>query len=500
MSTPFNREALGEGFEYERGGGGFAARGRSAPRPGPPPRPSPLAPRYRATTAAGSRPPFRPRPRPRPRPWVFLPGGFGYPPPYPYAPPPEYPAGGEPPPAAAPAAEPCPPTAAAPPPDVAEPGVEQPPAAEPAAGEPPAEPELYEEETGAPTTVPTCGHPLVHTAMPASGPGFYSYTRASRRFGMAEVVEALMRVGAGWAAAYPRGPRIGMGDLSFRCGGAMPPHGSHRRGLDIDIRPVRSDGREGRVAYNDPGYSRALTQDLVNRLRANGRLRVQYIFFNDPGVTGVRTWPGHHNHLHVRFLTPAGVTPELEMPELAAELELARRGPLSASLAWQKVALADYPPSNIPSSGGLYIVERGVLPIYVGETGSFQRRWKGRLDAEWQIGRIDPGPLARKLTIWFGTLSPATANVPLARRGVEHAIIRTLSKGDPRLKGTQALRNRRSFREFDVVAPMEIRQLLPAPYVSGVQGVQHYSGNVLRIPAGTTYELLLREGAYELGA
>ena len=52
MSTPFNREALGEGFEYERGRGGFAARGRSAPfRSGPPPRPARPAPRYRPTDA-----------------------------------------------------------------------------------------------------------------------------------------------------------------------------------------------------------------------------------------------------------------------------------------------------------------------------------------------------------------------------------------------------------------------------------------------------------------
>jgi hypothetical protein len=331
--------------------------------------------------------------------------------------------------------------------------------------------------------------------MPASGPGFYSFSRAGRRFGMAEVVDALVRVAAGWAATYPRGPRIGMGDLSFRCGGVMPPHASHRRGVDIDIRPMRSDGQDGRVAYNEPGYSRALTQDLVNRLRRNGRLRVQFIFFNDPGVTGVRNWPGHHNHLHVRFVPPVGVTPELEMPELAAELELARRGPLSASISWQKAIVRDYPPSNIPPRrGGLYIVERAGYPLYVGETESFSRRWRGRLDSEWQTGRIDKGALARPLSIWFGTLTP---NEPLARKGVEHAIVRTLSKGGA-VPANEPLRNRRSFKEFDVVAPMQIRQLLPAVYATRISNVAQFSGNVLRIPAGTQYELLVREGSYEL--
>jgi murein endopeptidase len=33
-------------------------------------------------------------------------------------------------------------------------------------------------------------------------------------------------------------------------------------------------------------------------------LRVQYIFFNDPAVTGVKPWQGHDDHMHVRFYEP----------------------------------------------------------------------------------------------------------------------------------------------------------------------------------------------------
>ena len=188
------------------------------------------------------------------------------------------------------------------------------------------------------------------------------------------------------------------------------------------------------------------------------------------------------------------------MPELADELELAKQGPVSASLAWQRVEIADYPPSNIPTGGGLYIVERALLPIYVGETNSFQRRWSGRLDVEWQIGRIERGPLARKLILWFGTLSPPTENTPKVRRAVEHAIVRTLSRGYPGLTGPNALRNRRSFREFDVVAPMKIQKLLPPTYAPRVKRVPHYSGSILDLATGTRYELLVHEGPYELGA
>ena len=42
-------------------------------------------------------------------------------------------------------------------------------------------------------------------------------------------------------------------------------------------------------------------QELVECIQSNGVLRVQFIFFNDSGIKGVRPQTGHHNHLHVRF-------------------------------------------------------------------------------------------------------------------------------------------------------------------------------------------------------
>jgi peptidoglycan hydrolase-like protein with peptidoglycan-binding domain len=144
----------------------------------------------------------------------------------------------------------------------------------------------------------------VDTALPASGPGFYSTVSSDRRYGVAQTIRALQAIGAAWQQAYPGGPRIGIGDLSFRGGGSMPPHKSHDKGLDVDIRLPRNDGQEAPTRYQDPSYSRTHTQELVNGIIANGVLRVQYIFFNDPAVTSVRPWPGHDNHLHVRFYAP----------------------------------------------------------------------------------------------------------------------------------------------------------------------------------------------------
>jgi peptidoglycan hydrolase-like protein with peptidoglycan-binding domain len=144
----------------------------------------------------------------------------------------------------------------------------------------------------------------VSTALPASGPGFCSTVGSNRRYGIAPTIRALRAIGASWQQVFPSGPHIGIGDISFRGGGAMPPHKSHDKGLDVDIRLPRKDGREAPSRYQDPSYSRALTQDLVNRIIDNGVLRVRYIFFNDPAVTSVRPWPGHDNHLHVRFYAP----------------------------------------------------------------------------------------------------------------------------------------------------------------------------------------------------
>ena len=158
-------------------------------------------------------------------------------------------------------------------------------------------------------SAPPRPRPEVNALLPASGPGFYSYAAAARRFGRPETVQALLAIAAAWQRLYPSGPRIGIGSISLDGGGPMPPHRTHRDGLDVDFRPVRSDGREAPVTWRDPAYSRAHTQRLVDLLLGNRVLGVQRILFNDPAVTGVRAFLGHDNHLHVRFLAPAAAQP-----------------------------------------------------------------------------------------------------------------------------------------------------------------------------------------------
>jgi hypothetical protein len=147
----------------------------------------------------------------------------------------------------------------------------------------------------------------ITTVLPRAGVGYYSYHPRSpeRQFGTAATIRALEAIASAWAAAHPAGPRIGVGDISRKGGGKMAPHVSHDRGVDVDLRLVRSDGKELPVTFRDRAYSRALTQALVDAIRANPIAPVKVIYFNDPSVTGVRPWPGHDNHLHVRFMAAA---------------------------------------------------------------------------------------------------------------------------------------------------------------------------------------------------
>ena len=156
-------------------------------------------------------------------------------------------------------------------------------------------------------------HPEVTAQLPASGAGYYTYYATDRqgrldsppgyhRYARPEVVRVIEWIGSEWQRMHPRGPRLGIGDLSLLGGGLTPRHGAHQRGLEVDIRPPRNDGRELPATFTQPTYSRDLTQQLVALIRRNPIARVRVILFNDNAVPGVRSYPGHNNHLHVGFL------------------------------------------------------------------------------------------------------------------------------------------------------------------------------------------------------
>ncbi|MGH9845907.1 MAG: penicillin-insensitive murein endopeptidase [Blastocatellia bacterium] len=186
-----------------------------------------------------------------------------------------------------------------------------------------------------PKTTPSSGgfpaHPEVIAPLPRSGPGFYSHSPTEYQFGVPKTIQALMAVGAAWQQAHPhpQEPRIGIGDISRFGGGPMLTkphrHKSHQKGVDVDISLVRNDGREKPVVYQAPQYSRPLTQELVDKIRANRILPVGLIYFNDPAVRGVQPYRGHDNHLHVRFSLPSA---DSEFAEEVFDTEMAS--------AWQE--------------------------------------------------------------------------------------------------------------------------------------------------------------------
>jgi hypothetical protein len=64
---------------------------------------------------------------------------------------------------------------------------------------------------------------------------------------------------------------------------------------------MRTDGQEKPVTWQDPAYSRQLTQLLVDNFRAHANCTK--IFFNDPNINGVQPLAGHDNHLHIEMAT-----------------------------------------------------------------------------------------------------------------------------------------------------------------------------------------------------
>jgi peptidoglycan hydrolase-like protein with peptidoglycan-binding domain len=144
--------------------------------------------------------------------------------------------------------------------------------------------------------------PQVNVQLPLSGQGYYSYAAYRyKQFGLPKTIQAIQAIGSAWFSKHRTGPLIGIGNISINGGGPVPPHSSHQRGVDVDFRLLRSDGARVGVSYQDPAYSQSRTQELVNTIRANSVLQVDLILFNDPGVRGVQHWPGHDDHLHVRF-------------------------------------------------------------------------------------------------------------------------------------------------------------------------------------------------------
>lgn len=145
--------------------------------------------------------------------------------------------------------------------------------------------------------------PEVNAQLPTSGTGYYSYALfREKQFGLPETIKAIEEIGKAWFQNHRTGPVIGIGNISKNGGGFVPPHSSHQTGLDVDFRLLRKDGARIGITFRDPNYSLNRTQDLINTIINNSVLSVKLILCNDNNLKGVQPWPGHDDHLHVRFM------------------------------------------------------------------------------------------------------------------------------------------------------------------------------------------------------
>jgi murein endopeptidase len=129
-----------------------------------------------------------------------------------------------------------------------------------------------------------------------SGTGFGAYSLPSKRWGVPRLVYGVERAAARWQ--HPQRPRMMIGNISLRNGGRLPPHVSHRDGVDVDILPLRRDKLATNVVVGQRAYSRTRTRTVMTLIRQE--VRVRLILFNDRGIGGTIPWPGHSNHFHTR--------------------------------------------------------------------------------------------------------------------------------------------------------------------------------------------------------
>jgi peptidoglycan hydrolase-like protein with peptidoglycan-binding domain len=130
--------------------------------------------------------------------------------------------------------------------------------------------------------------------------------------------------------------RVAVGDIGFEHGGDIPGHDTHEQGLDVDLRLMR-DGKNqctNGTDYRLASYNRSATRALIKHIRAAAPGHVKLIYFNDPVLIGeglTTRFPGHDNHLHVRYCEAWHPVIAYRCPaqtlDASATLELARNLP-----------------------------------------------------------------------------------------------------------------------------------------------------------------------------
>ncbi len=139
-----------------------------------------------------------------------------------------------------------------------------------------------------------------------SGNGYYSYGSGNwyeRQWGTQATIDTLLELSRQFRLNYPT-MLMPIGDISLEFGGAMPPHGTHREGKHVDLRPLRKDAAQVPVTYTDTtNYDQDKTKALIELFLSHQN--VKNVLFNDPIINAldrVSPWSGHDNHFHVTMI------------------------------------------------------------------------------------------------------------------------------------------------------------------------------------------------------
>lgn len=161
---------------------------------------------------------------------------------------------------------------------------------------------LAREHPVSPAPAPVSSGP-VESRLPARGAGFTTYGRqggGANQVGSPGMVNAIRDLGSDWSRTG--NAPMSLGDMSREGGGPMPGHEGHQRGMEVDVRPFRLDGRNAPTTWNSAQYDRGTTREFVQMVRSQHPGAT--VLFNDPVLIReglVQRYDGHDNHLHLRL-------------------------------------------------------------------------------------------------------------------------------------------------------------------------------------------------------
>lgn len=146
------------------------------------------------------------------------------------------------------------------------------------------------------------------------GAGYYVYGNVGRvpgtghlaQYAHPDLLSYIFYIEREWQAICDR--KFGIGNISIDGGFPYDKHATHKKGIEMDCRPVRKDhvtGPGATVSYGDPHYDLDATIELLTLFARHPETRI--IFFNDVRVQKaigggrVKTIIGHNDHFHVEI-------------------------------------------------------------------------------------------------------------------------------------------------------------------------------------------------------